>query len=125
MNKKITITIILLIISYGLWNGRNLILGPRIHINSPKNNESFDKNIVTIEGKAQNVAFLSLNGNQIYIDKDNNFSEKILLVPGYSTLEIRGRDKFGKEKVEVLKLYNTAKPPSPTDNVAVTPQSNT
>lgn len=60
--------------------------------------------LATIIGKAQNATYISLNGREIYIDKDGSFSEKIVLIPGFSVITIDATDKFGKSKEKKFKL---------------------
>lgn len=52
----------------------------------------------TITGNADNAIHLSLNGREIYIDKDGSFKEPMILIPGFSVITIDATDKFGKSK---------------------------
>lgn len=54
--------------------------------------------LATIKGKAKNATFISLNGREIFIDKNGVFSEPIALIPGFSVITIDTQDKFGKSK---------------------------
>ncbi len=101
MSKKIGIVLFAIIIAYAVWNGRNLLLGPRIKVLST----NFPENPITVRGLAKNVSFISLNDRQIYADKEGNFSEEVLLLPGYNIINISGRDRFGQETSYTLKLY--------------------
>ncbi|MCX6753812.1 MAG: hypothetical protein NTV03_02020 [Candidatus Nomurabacteria bacterium] len=60
--------------------------------------------LAVISGKAQNATYISLNGREIYIDKDGSFSEKIALIPGFSVITIDAMDKFGKSKEKTFQL---------------------
>lgn len=60
--------------------------------------------LATITGKAQNANYISLNGREIFIDKDGKFSEKVALIPGFSIITIDATDKFGKEKEKTFQL---------------------
>lgn len=60
--------------------------------------------LATIRGKAKNATFISLNGREIYIDKDGSFSEPIALIPGFSVITIDTQDKFGKSKEKKFQL---------------------
>jgi hypothetical protein len=51
-----------------------------------------------IKGKAEHATVISLNGREIYIDKDGSFSEPIALIPGFSVITIDTQDKFGNNK---------------------------
>jgi len=63
-----------------------------------------NSNLVTIKGIAKKATLLSLNGREIFIDKEGNFSEQVSPLPGYSVITLNAKDKFGKtaEKKFVL-----------------------
>jgi len=54
--------------------------------------------LAKVQGKAKNATYISLNGREIFIDKDGSFSEPIALIPGFSVITIDTQDKFGKSK---------------------------
>lgn len=65
--------------------------------------------LTQIKGNAKNATYLSLNGREIFIDKDGNFSETIALIPGLSVVTLNAEDKFGKyaeKKFEVMYRAN-------------------
>ena len=64
-----------------------------------------DSPIATVTGNASKAIYLTLNGREIFIDKDGNFSEAIAVLPGFSIVTLNARDKFGKtaeKKFEVV-----------------------
>lgn len=63
--------------------------------------------LVKVEGNAKNSVLLSLNGREIFIDENGNFSESIGLLPGFSVISIEAKDKFGKNKEEKFRLVRT------------------
>ena len=66
-----------------------------------------DTPLAVISGKAQNATYISLNGREINIDKNGNFSEPIVLIPGLSVITIDTQDKFGKDKEKKFQVvYN-------------------
>ncbi len=84
-----------------LWKGVNI---------SVSVDHSDDSSIVKINGKAKNAIHLSLNGREIYIDKDGSFTEPVALLPGLSVMTINAKDKFGKtseKKIELMYQENT------------------
>lgn len=101
----VIITSVLLLVSYGIFNARNLIVGPEIEIFSPIKDMETTENMLAIKGRAENVAFISLNESPIYIDKEGLFQEKLLLSPGSNIIEIKARDRFKKEIVKTIKIY--------------------
>lgn len=54
--------------------------------------------LTTVTGNANNAVHISLNGREIYIDKDGSFKEPMILIPGFSVITIDATDKFGKSK---------------------------
>jgi hypothetical protein len=79
--------------------------GVQIQASIEKNNSS----IAEIKGNAKNATYISLNGREIFIDKEGSFNEKIALLPGYSVLTLNAKDKFGnytEKKFEVVYKEN-------------------
>ena len=52
--------------------------------------------VIYIKGNAKNAVYLSLNGREIFIDKNGMFIEPIALLPGMGVVTIDAQDKFGK-----------------------------
>ncbi|MDB5253941.1 MAG: seg [Parcubacteria group bacterium] len=104
--KKIAISaFFLLIILYSLFQGRFIILGPNIQIDSPQNGQRVET-LVTIQGHADNISFISLNDRPIFIDKNGDFSEKWIAPKGVSIITMRARDRFGREKEKQVQVVN-------------------
>lgn len=67
--------------------------------------KSKDSSLAVIKGNAMKATYLSLNGREIFIDKNGNFTESISMLPGFSIVTLDARDKFGKtaeKKFEVV-----------------------
>ena len=61
--------------------------------------------LATIKGTASKATYITLNGREIFVDKDGNFSESISVLPGFSIITLNAKDKFGKtaeKKFEVV-----------------------
>lgn len=97
----------LIILGYGASKSVNLVTGPRLEIESPKNGETVRDSFLLIKGSAKNVAFLTLNDKQIFIDDQGNIADQLLLYEGYNIMTVKAKDKFGREKVVVREvIYN-------------------
>lgn len=69
-----------------------------------------DSSLVIVKGIAAKATQISLNGREIFINKNGDFSESIILLPGLSVITIHARDKFGKideKKFEIVREENT------------------
>jgi hypothetical protein len=96
---------ILLLVSYGIFNARNLLIGPTIEIFSPSKDMETGENVLTISGRAKNIASISLNQRPISIDTEGLFQEKLLLSPGSNIIEIKATDRFKKETQKTIEVY--------------------
>jgi hypothetical protein len=70
---------------------------------------SDESTLSVIKGQATKATYITLNGREIFIDKDGNFSESIAVLPGFSIVTLQARDKFGKtaqKKFEIVKKEN-------------------
>ncbi|MDP3989507.1 MAG: hypothetical protein Q8P93_04725 [bacterium] len=85
-----------ILIGYAYQRTRDIAKGPIVEITIPANGTSVDGPLITVSGVARHIAFLSLNGRQIYTNVQGTFEEALLVPPGYSILEVTGRDKFDR-----------------------------
>lgn len=79
-----------------------LIKGVKIEASIDQEHNS---SMVSIKGNAKNAIYLSLNGREIFIEKDGAFTEPIALLPGFGVVTLTAQDKFGKtaeKKFEVV-----------------------
>ncbi len=93
-----------ILILYVLFQARFLILGPRVTITYPKDAQEVYDPLLTMTGKAYNIAWISLNGRQIYTDEKGFWSEKLLLSPGASIITLKVRDRFGREREKQVRV---------------------
>ena len=99
--KITTISLITLFVcGYGLFEARNLLTGPVITVLTPQNGSKQITPLVEVAGVVKNVSDISLNDRPITMDMSGNFSEKVLLAPGYNILKLTVADKFGRKKEE-------------------------
>jgi hypothetical protein len=96
---------ILLFLVIGIFSYEKMVFifrGVEIKASIEKKNDS---SLATVSGNAAKAINLTLNGREIFIDKEGNFSESIAMLPGFSVVTINARDKFGKtaeQKFEIV-----------------------
>lgn len=71
-----------------------------------------DSSLSIVSGKAPNAMHISLNGREIFIDKDGSFKESIALIPGFSVVTIDAQDKFGNSQEKKFQLVYKKGAPS-------------
>lgn len=70
-----------------------------------------NSSLATIKGNASKAVYLSLNGREIFIEKNGDFSESIAMLPGFSIVTLNAKDKFGKtaeKKFEIVQEKNAS-----------------
>ena len=93
-----------LILGYSLYQSRNLLMGPVITINEPKNGSTTEEQMIKIAGAAKNIKSISLDDRPIFIDEAGSFSEKLLLSNGYNIIKISAWDKFDKKTDRLIEV---------------------
>lgn len=91
------IILLVLLAIYSLYQARVILTGPRISIDNPKNGEIVFTPLVTIEGTAKNIAWISLNDRQIFTDEEGKWNEKLIVSSGISIMTVKARDRSGRE----------------------------
>lgn len=89
-----TFTVIAALASYVAFQARHMIAGPMLDIytlDSVSGNRT-----ITLEGQADNIVSIELNGRTIYTDEGGYFKELIVLENGYTVATIRAKDRFGR-----------------------------
>lgn len=94
----------IIVLGYGGLKAKDWAQGPRLAVSYPANGSSFRDSLVSIQGNAKNISFLTLNGNKIFTDESGKYDEKILLSNGYNIVTIEAQDRFGRKVTQTLQL---------------------
>ncbi len=95
---------VLVILGYSIFQAQKIVKGPEILILSPTSGSTVRENSIDIKGVTKNISEISLNDRPIYIDEAGNFSEKLMLYPGYNIIKLKARDKFGTKTEKSIDL---------------------
>ena len=99
----IIVLVVVLVLVYAFFNTRLLIAGPKVEVFDLNNGQIIESDLVEVNGKAENISFISLNGRQIFLDQENLFKEKVLLSNQITTISLYAKDKFDREiKKEIV-----------------------
>jgi hypothetical protein len=86
-----------LFVGYAIFQARFLLTGPVLTFeDNPDSIQS--QRVITLQGKAENIVYISLNGRQIYTDKDGYFQELIVLENGYTMATLQAHDRYGRSR---------------------------
>lgn len=104
--SKITLRAILvgaLVVSIAcliVYNVRDVLFGAPLSVTMAPDGATLEDTFLPISGMAGHAHELLINGRPVALDKKGNFSDSILLSPGYNIVEVAQKDRFGNEKVK-------------------------
>lgn len=101
----------LLIVGYAYFEARGVLYGPSIHITSGV--QEVHDPFISIQGKAERIAELSMNGRPISVTEDGAFDEPYLLSPGLNRIMLDATDRYGRKTQQVVAIVYTPDPNTP------------
>ena len=99
----------IVIILYGLYEAQGLLFGPKINL-STETATVYDP-YVKIEGRAERIAALSMNGKQIPVTESGEFSEPFLLAKGQNHIALEAKDSYGRITSRYVEIMYIPKMP--------------
>jgi hypothetical protein len=84
-----------------------LIRPPALEVFQPPMDITVNQDKFEIIGQTTPFAYLILNGEELYIDKEGSFKKEITLSVGLNTLKIEAKNRFGKTNTIIRRIiYN-------------------
>jgi len=98
--KKIVLIVfclfLLLVVLY-FWRQINfLIKAPYLEVSQPFADITVTEEVFEIIGKTDSSAYLTINSQEVYIDKEGNFKTEIELSNGINIIKIESKNRFDK-----------------------------
>ena len=100
----IIIAVSTILVGYAAFQAEAFFLGPRLTIDSPLSGISTSTSLISIEGRASNISYLTLNGAKIFTDERGYFKERILLSYGYNIVTVAAIDRFDRTVTKSLQI---------------------
>ncbi|MBP6930211.1 helix-turn-helix domain-containing protein [Patescibacteria group bacterium] len=108
--------VVLGLFSYVGWQVKRFSSPPPIILVAPEG-DTVREDSVVVRGQTTETAKLQINGQEISVDAEGYFSQKVGLKRGVNTIEIRAQNRIGKENIKVLKIFaDFEASPNPTNN---------
>lgn len=98
----VTVASVAIILFLGalFWQYRSFANQPVLIINQPAANVTITTDFVTVSGRTDTNAWLTINGETVHISEDGDFRTVIDLKKGVNRLELRATNQLGKETVK-------------------------
>ncbi|MEO8638048.1 MAG: hypothetical protein ABI430_04075 [Candidatus Taylorbacteria bacterium] len=104
LKLSVSLLLFFVVLGYGYFRTKDLIEGVVITIDEPQNYSTLTESAFVMKGKIERSSAVFLNGRKIFLDDKGNFSEKLLLSPGYTIITLRAEDKLKRETSKQLEL---------------------
>lgn len=85
-----------LVAGYFFYQLNFLISPPKLTVLQPANDFSTSEKILEILGQTEQETKLTINNQEVYIDKDGNFKETFNLSLGLNLIKVEATNRFGK-----------------------------
>jgi hypothetical protein len=93
----------LIVLGYAYYEARGLLFGPTISISSGATN-IVESPYVLIQGQADRIASLAVDGNPIQVTETGAFQEPYVLSPGVNRIVFDAKDKYGHTTEKVVEI---------------------
>ena len=106
LTRSAILVFFIAVVLYAGFEARGILFGPRITITSTT--AATSTNFITITGHADRIATLTMNGAEIPVTENGDFSEPYLLAPGDNTILFDAKDRYGHSVDTNIRIYSTA-----------------
>jgi len=98
------ILFLILVVWYFWHEIKFLIKAPELEVYQPPADITINQENFEIIGKTNPVAYLTVNGQEVYIDREGNFKKEIELSAGVNTIKIEAKNRFGKTNTIIRRI---------------------
>ena len=102
--RAVVVIGILIVLGYGVFAFKGIIWGPRIILIAPQSGFATTSPLIIVSGRAIRTKNFFLNGATTTLDLAGDFSEPLLLSPGYNIMTLEGFGKYGRSKKKIIEM---------------------
>lgn len=92
-------------IALAFFQTKALSEGVTLKISGLQNGEMTDQGIVSLSGSAKHAKHLIINGREVVVNQENNFTEELVLSPGYNIVTVEAEDRYAKKTEATYKVF--------------------
>lgn len=96
--------VVLVILSYVLYQFSFLFIGPKLTISSPRNGTVVASNIVEVAGKTDPYATVAVDSQDTYVDLSGAFKKTLYVYSGDDKVIIVAKNRYGKETKKEINI---------------------
>jgi hypothetical protein len=102
--RILLITFFAALLGYAGYEARLALQGPHIGLGTAGIQTVYTPKIL-LEGSAERVVHLELNGRPVPLGTDGTFAEEVLVVPGYNVFTLSASDRGGRVSEEKVQVF--------------------
>ena len=104
IRNTLVVGFFIFILLYVILNTRLISKGVKLSVLGVTNGTVYEEGALPITGNASRARHVLINGREINIDQAGDFSDTLVLLPGYNIITISAEDKFGKVTKQVFDI---------------------
>lgn len=81
------------------------LVGPPNLAVDPKKDMVIKQESLTVRGKTDSGIYLTINGENVYVTSDGNFSKEVQLTSGINVIEVKAVNNFGKSTKIIRQIF--------------------
>ena len=99
-----TIVVFIFVVGYLFYQLSFLMHPPKLTVFEPANDMAAAQSAIVVSGRSEPGVKLTINGQEVYINKDGGFSQEVNLNQGLNLIVISAVNRFGKSSSETRKV---------------------
>lgn len=99
----LALTVALVIAGYALYQTKNLLRGPLLEVTTETGKLAVSP-LINLRGRTERIDYLTIDNQPIFTNELGEFSQKLLLAPGYNIITIIASDRFGRSTRRVIEI---------------------
>lgn len=100
----LVIAVGIILFTYLFFQYNSLFFNPSLSIKSPKDKSVISAETVEVDGKTDQYATVSIDGDEVYVDIRGQFKKSVFLFPGEKIITVIAKNRFGKETKKQITL---------------------
>lgn len=100
-------------ILYALYEARGMLSGPVIEV--PHTTILAESEFIMVQGQAERISELRMNGERISVTEEGFFAEPFVLAHGVNRIILEARDARGRDTTQIMEIVYMGETTSPTE----------
>lgn len=92
------------VLAYIFYQFSFLFIGPKLSIVTPQDGQAISENIVSVSGKTDPYATVTINNENAYVDLTGSFKKTLYVYSGQAKISVSAKNRYGKETKKEVQI---------------------